>query len=106
MGDAKRILLNDHSNLKYRVESCRPGNRGVKRSVAALALIASITPAEAESTPTRDPAGCRNVRFSDVGWTDVTATTALVGQLLHSIGYKPSITVLSVPVTFASLKNK
>jgi glycine betaine/proline transport system substrate-binding protein len=41
-----------------------------------------------------------------VGWTDVTATTALIAQLLRNIGYSPSITVLSVPVTFASLQNK
>ena len=45
------------------------------------------------------------MRFSDVGWTDVTATTALMAQLLRNIGYVPTITVLSVPVTFASLKN-
>jgi glycine betaine/proline transport system substrate-binding protein len=120
---ANRVLLNDHSSLKFRVQSCRPGNRGVKRSlaaatIAAAALITSISAALIASTPAvaaesaaespakREPAVCQNVRFSDVGWTDVTATTALVGQLLHSIGYKPSITVLSVPVTFASLKNK
>jgi glycine betaine/proline transport system substrate-binding protein len=46
------------------------------------------------------------VRFSDVGWTDVTSTTALVAELLRTIGYTPTVTVLSVPVTFASLKNK
>ena len=23
-----------------------------------------------------DPASCKNVRFSDVGWTDITSTTA------------------------------
>jgi glycine betaine/proline transport system substrate-binding protein len=45
------------------------------------------------------------VRFSDVGWTDVTSTTALIAQLLRSIGYAPTVTVLSVPVTFASLQN-
>jgi glycine betaine/proline transport system substrate-binding protein len=53
-----------------------------------------------------DPASCRTVRFSDVGWTDVTSTTALAAELLRDIGYTPAITVLSVPVTFASLKNK
>ncbi len=51
------------------------------------------------------PPSCQAVRFSDVGWTDVTATTALVTQLLRSIGYTPTITVLSVPVTFASMQN-
>ena len=55
--------------------------------------------------PRRDPPSCHTVRFSDVGWTDVTSTTALTAQLLRDIGYTPTVTVLSVPVTFASLKN-
>ena len=53
----------------------------------------------------RDPPSCQTVRFSDVGWTDVTSTTALITQLLRSIGYSPTVTVLSVPVTFPSLQN-
>jgi glycine betaine/proline transport system substrate-binding protein len=62
----------------------------------------------AEVTPAArgEPPSCRTVRFSDVGWTDVTSTTALTAELLRKIGYTPTITVLSVPVTFASLKNK
>jgi glycine betaine/proline transport system substrate-binding protein len=84
---------------------------------AAAAIVATPT-ATAASTPTlaatpsavsaathRDPPSCQTVRFSDVGWTDVTATTALVAQLLRSIGYSPTVTVLSVPVTFASIQN-
>ena len=42
----------------------------------------------------------------DIGWTDVTATTAVFSASLKRIGYKPTITVLSVPVAYASLKNK
>jgi glycine betaine/proline transport system substrate-binding protein len=61
--------------------------------------------ARASSGPA-DPPSCQTVRFADVGWTDVTATTALAGALLNSIGYSPTITVLSVPVTFASMQNK
>jgi glycine betaine/proline transport system substrate-binding protein len=57
------------------------------------------------AAPSADPAICAAVRFSDVGWTDVTSTTALANELLRSIGYSPSVTVLSVPVTFASLQN-
>jgi glycine betaine/proline transport system substrate-binding protein len=52
-----------------------------------------------------DPPSCQTVRFSDVGWTDVTSTTALIAELLRSIGYSPTVTVLSIPVTFASLQN-
>ncbi len=52
-----------------------------------------------------DPASCQKVRFSDVGWTDITATTAATSVVLESLGYKPGTQILSVPVTYASLKN-
>jgi len=53
-----------------------------------------------------DPDSCKQVRFSDVGWTDITATTAAAAVVLDALGYEPTETVLSVPVTYASLKNK
>ena len=71
---------------------------------AAVRGTASV-PVDASLRARRDPVSCQTVRFSDVGWTDVTATTALVAQLLRSIGYSPTVTVLSVPVTFASIQN-
>jgi len=52
-----------------------------------------------------DPASCKAVRFSDVGWTDITATTATTSVVLEALGYQPSATILSVPVTFQSMKN-
>ena len=58
------------------------------------------------AAPVRDGPGCRVVRLSDIGWTDVTTTTALFSALLRHLGYRPAITVLSVPVTFASMKNR
>ena len=50
-------------------------------------------------------ADCRNVRFSDVGWTDITATTALTSEVLRGLGYAPTTQMLSVPVTYKSLAN-
>jgi len=52
-----------------------------------------------------DPTSCQSVTFSDVGWTDITSTTATATVLLEALGYKPDVQVLSVPVTYASLKN-
>jgi glycine betaine/proline transport system substrate-binding protein len=69
------------------------------------ATAAPISAAPPPAGGRRDPPSCQTVRFSDVGWTDVTSTTALIAQLLRSIGYSPTVTVLSVPVTFASLQN-
>jgi glycine betaine/proline transport system substrate-binding protein len=68
-------------------------------AVSVLALgVANVSAAEAES--------CGKVRFSDVGWTDVTSTTATASVLLKSLGYETEVTVLSVPVTYTSLSNK
>jgi glycine betaine/proline transport system substrate-binding protein len=116
---ANQTPLNEYSKAAPLRQSCRSTWHGVKplkRLLASLrALLAggvflsSLTaqPALADSDRTaREPDRCQIVRFSDVGWTDVTATTALVSQLLKTIGYSPTITVLSVPVTFASLQNR
>jgi len=53
-----------------------------------------------------DPESCKTVVFSDVGWTDITATTAAASVVLEGLGYEPETQLLSVPVTYASLKNK
>ena len=52
-----------------------------------------------------DPAYCKVVRFSDIGWTDITTTTAATSVVLKALGYSPTATVLSVPVTYRSLKS-
>jgi glycine betaine/proline transport system substrate-binding protein len=53
-----------------------------------------------------DPESCQTVRFSDVGWTDITATTAATSVVLEGLGYEPEAEILPVPVTYASLKNE
>jgi glycine betaine/proline transport system substrate-binding protein len=52
-----------------------------------------------------DPADCKQVHFSDVGWSCVTATTAIAAAILEGLGYEPKVDVLSVPVTFQGLAN-
>ena len=76
--------------------------------VALLAVALATTPQSraATSGESTDNPSCHTVRLSDVGWTDVTATTATVSVLLRRLGYDPQTTVLSVPVTYASMKNK
>ncbi|MCG9626496.1 Glycine betaine/carnitine transport binding protein GbuC precursor [Vibrio mediterranei] len=48
---------------------------------------------------------CETVRFADVGWTDITATTAVTTELLKGMGYKTKTDLLSVPVTYSSMAN-
>ncbi len=65
----------------------------LKSSLSALAICAAA-PALAD---------CGTVTFSDVGWTDITATTAATSVVLEALGYETDIKVLSVPVTYISL---
>ncbi len=53
-----------------------------------------------------DAASCQKVRLSDVGWTDITAITAMTAAILEPMGYEGNINQLAVPVTFASMKSK
>ncbi|MEM8657393.1 MAG: choline ABC transporter substrate-binding protein [Pseudomonadota bacterium] len=48
-------------------------------------------------------ADCGTVTFSDVGWTDITATTAATTVVLDALGYETEIKVLSVPVTYTAM---
>ena len=48
-------------------------------------------------------AECKRVVFSDVGWTDITATTAAANTVLTALGYEVDVKLLSVPVTYASM---
>jgi glycine betaine/proline transport system substrate-binding protein len=47
--------------------------------------------------------GCDKIVFSDVGWTDITATTAATTLVLNALGYETEIKVLAVPVTYTGL---
>ncbi|MEJ8572504.1 choline ABC transporter substrate-binding protein [Microbaculum marinum] len=73
--------------------------RSVLGGIALAAIVSS--PALA-----KDPESCKVVTFSDVGWTDITATTAATSVILEGLGYETDVKVLSVPVTYASMKNK
>jgi len=70
--------------------------------IQSFAVAVLLTSGSAIAT---EPETCSNVRFSDVGWTDITATTALASTVLNALGYTAEAEVLSVPVTYASLKN-
>lgn len=64
----------------------------------ALTLGASQALAEA-------PESCQKVRFAEVGWTDITATTALTSEVLEALGYEARVDTVSVPIAYAGMKN-
>jgi glycine betaine/proline transport system substrate-binding protein len=92
-----------------RYHSSLPGARRARAIGAAAAILlglAAAVRAPAAQSTAADPASCRSVRLSDIGWTDVTSTTALFSALVRHLGYAPQVTVLSLPVTYAAMKNR
>ena len=76
------------------------------KKIAALTAVAVLTLTLPVAAPQAAvPAACKSPQFSDVGWTDITATTAAASVVLRAMGYDPQTTVLSIPVTYASMKN-
>lgn len=71
----------------------------MKKLIKILALSAAVITAPSYA------AQCKTVRFSDVGWTDITATTAATSVVLKGLGYRTDVKLLSVPVTYTSLAN-
>ena len=67
-------------------------------SATLLATALLTAPAFAGDTET-----CKAVRFADVGWTDIQATTGVASVILDALGYAPEVQVLSVPVTYTGL---
>ncbi|WP_108124764.1 choline ABC transporter substrate-binding protein [Saccharospirillum mangrovi] len=70
------------------------------QSMMAAALVAGSVATVANAADQ-----CSTVRFADVGWTDITATTALTSTVLERMGYETESELLSVPVTYRSLAN-
>ena len=63
-------------------------------------LLASVTLAFAAQAHAE---GCDKIVFSDVGWTDITSTTAVTSLIVTALGYEAETQVLSVPVTYTGL---
>ncbi|WP_137819370.1 choline ABC transporter substrate-binding protein [Pseudomonas sp. 2FG] len=65
----------------------------------ALSLSSPVLASAAEAD------SCKRVRFADVGWTDITMTTAVTRLLLGSLGYVTSVKRMSVPQTYKALED-
>jgi glycine betaine/proline transport system substrate-binding protein len=71
---------------------------GIAAAAAAIASLAGQAWA--------DDAACKTVKFADVGWSDIAATTGMASVVLEGLGYKPTVTIASIPIAFAGMKKK
>lgn len=74
-------------------------------STTFLAIGISVA-AFAGAANAAEPESCGTVRFADVGWSDIAATTGTASVILKALGYETDVKVLSIPVTYQSMKNK
>jgi glycine betaine/proline transport system substrate-binding protein len=56
-------------------------------------LAAMLASTAVRAAAVSEPASCRTVRLADVGWTDVTATTAVRSSLLRELAYYAQTTM-------------
>jgi glycine betaine/proline transport system substrate-binding protein len=73
----------------------------MKRLALMAVLAAWMLPAGAA-----EDAACRTVRLADVGWSDIAAANGLASVVLEGLGYKPAMTLASIPVALAGMKNR
>ena len=74
--------------------------------IARPSVLAATLLSVALHASAAEDAACKTVRFADVGWSDIAATTGLASVVLEGMGYKPTVTIASIPITFAGMKNK
>ena len=67
--------------------------------VAAMALLSG-------QVALAEDASCKKVHLAEVGWSDIAATTGMATVVLEGLGYKPVVTMASVPIVLAGVKKK
>src|SRR5690349_3256320 len=101
----------DHDRREFPMLTEKPTKGSVTRRLAlaltmTTALLGTTLLGGQTASAAEEPASCRTVRFGDVGWTDIAATTGATTLVLQALGYKTSTQIVSVPVVFLGLKKK
>nr|WP_298249680.1 choline ABC transporter substrate-binding protein [uncultured Halomonas sp.] len=78
----------------------RRTHRRMGLGLGAAALVLSASPLYAQ-----EPESCSTLHFAEVGWTDITATTALATEVFEALGYDTRIDTVSVPIAYQGMKN-
>jgi glycine betaine/proline transport system substrate-binding protein len=73
------------------------------KRIAGISLLGTALVSNAWA---QEPASCQKVSFAEIGWADIAATTGVAMTLTEGLGYKPSKTMVSVPIAFTGVKSK
>ena len=73
-------------------------------SIKSLAGVTLISCALTQAAFAQEPESCNQVRFAEIGWADIAATTGVAMTLTEGLGYQPRKIMASVPIAFTGVK--
>ncbi|WP_165670003.1 choline ABC transporter substrate-binding protein [Metapseudomonas otitidis] len=76
------------------------------KNMKKMAGIGLLTYALMQGAWAGEPESCKQVRFAEIGWADISATTGVAMVLTEGLGYNPRKIMASVPIAFTGVKNK
>ncbi|MGV8842253.1 MAG: choline ABC transporter substrate-binding protein [Pseudomonas sp.] len=71
------------------------------KSIAGVGLLSCTL---LQSAWAQEPESCKQVRFAEIGWADIAATTGVAMTLSEGLGYQPSKIMASVPIAFTGVQ--
>ena len=76
------------------------------KTIKQLAGVGLLSVAMLQSAWAQEPESCKMVRFAEIGWADIAATTGVAMTLSEGLGYQTRKIMASVPIAFTGVKNK
>ena len=75
------------------------------KTIKITAAIGLLSCALMQGAMAAEPASCKQVRFAEIGWADIAATTGVAMTLVEGLGYQPRKIMASVPIAFTGVKS-
>lgn len=75
------------------------------KMIKTTAAIGLLSCALTQGAMAAEPASCKQVRFAEIGWADIAATTGVAMTLVEGLGYQPRKIMASVPIAFTGVKS-
>jgi glycine betaine/proline transport system substrate-binding protein len=74
------------------------------KTIKQLAGVGLLSVAMLQSAWAQEPESCKMVRFAEIGWADIAATTGVAMTLSEGLGYQTRKIMASVPIAFTGVK--
>ncbi|WXL26299.1 choline ABC transporter substrate-binding protein [Ectopseudomonas mendocina] len=74
------------------------------KKLKQLASVSLLSVTLLQNAWAQEPESCKVVRFAEIGWADIAATTGVAMTLAEGLGYQPRKTMASVPIAFTGVQ--